>query len=110
MSNFRNFIRGHIEIYLRYSRMNSGNSQGSFVAAGETSHIPPNVQEVEDLIMYLRERGVEPIIVGSSAIAQHLKITELDIRNRSFRLTKDLDVFVSKDLPTPPNGWRRDAK
>ena len=92
-ASIKNFIRTHIEVYLRFSRLNAA-TLGSLSSQRETSHMPPTSQEVEDLIIYLKSKGVEPIIVGSSALAQHLKLTEQDMYSAAFRSTKDLDIFV----------------
>lgn len=78
--------------------------------ADGTSKVPPNGKEVEELISYLRENGLDPIIVGSVAIVSHLRLTSQELKNQNFRHTVDVDFFVSKMLPNVPLGWRRDMQ
>lgn len=78
----------------------------SRVKRERTEHIPPTGQEVEELISYLREKGVDPVVVGSLAVISHLDIASQSVVGP----TKDLDLFISEQLPDPPPRWRRDAR
>lgn len=114
MSKQGNFIEGRIGEFLRQSR-NSTSNQG---------HIPPNLEEVNILIEYLSEKGLDPIIVGSVAVYTHLRkkrsypkislVRQVDIAIElkedvtSFGFTKDIDLFISKKLPPPPPCWKVD--
>lgn len=109
MSSIKSFMK-HIETHLQYSRKKlEGNRSSSSSLMEESQHVPPSVKELENLIQYLQSKGVNPIIVGSLAIAHHLKVTKEKV-DKSFRATEDLDLFVSTNLPSPPFGWKRDQK
>src|SRR3954462_14926840 len=66
---------------------------------------PPTANEVKLLISYLRGQGVNPVIVGSVRVFHHLRAT-----TRDYRPTVDLDLFIDKPLPAPPEGWRKDPE
>ena len=73
------------------------------------THVPPTSEEVEELIVYLREHGINPAIVGSTALLKHLG-DDIDI-GKDFRPTADLDIFVNKPPPKQlPEGWHRDPE
>ncbi len=60
-------------------------------------------------MIFLQEKGVNPVIVGSMALIKHLKPTYQELNDDEIRLTNDLDLFISQNnLPNPPIGWRRD--
>lgn len=76
-----------------------------YEAQGDT--VPPSADEVQELVTYLRERNLDPLITGSAAVLKHLG-PDIDSR-RDFRPTKDLDIFVKGKLPqAPPPGWTQD--
>lgn len=70
--------------------------------------VPPTGKEVEELVSYLKAQGLDPIIVGSVAVVGYLQLSNQELRKEKFRRTGDIDFFVSKALPNPPLGWRRD--
>jgi hypothetical protein len=75
----------------------------------EESHYPPSAREMEILIEYLQSEGVDPIIVGSVAIVKHLNQKIINSSEAStYRRTEDLDLFIKKQIPKPPIGWRID--
>lgn len=98
MKQVSDFVDKYFKGYLK--RCRSDPSKGV--------HIPPTAQELCDLMSYLQEEGVDPVIVGSAAIIKHLNPSRLS--DDKFRLTQDIDIFISNVLPDPPAGWRRDSK
>jgi hypothetical protein len=99
----------------------------------EPPQMPPNALEVANLIAYLRQKGLDPIIVGSVAMLLHLSKKRLqnnasavesvhdieiflevphepDYFENKYRLTKDVDFYISKNIPPPPSGWRKDRE
>jgi hypothetical protein len=75
----------------------------------EDTHVPPSADEVQFLIQYLKEFGISPAIVGSTALLRHMG-DDVDVQ-RDFRPTADLDIFVNKPPPKQlPEGWRRDPE
>lgn len=98
MGQIKNFIDKYLSTYLKQSRSKM---------VGQP-HRPPTDGELESLITYLQEKGLDPIIVGSIALIKHLKPTFKEIEDGSVRLTQDIDLFVSAALPNPPMGWRHD--
>lgn len=98
MSQTKDFINKYLTAYLKHSRVES------------KGHFPPTERETEELIIYLRHNGVDPIIVGSVAVVKHLNPTSDDLNKGKVRPTTDLDLFISSALPIPPPGWRRDLK
>lgn len=75
-----------------------------FEAAHTTT--PPSAEQTDVLMTHLRKHGLNPIVVGSAALAHHIG----DIGGKKVsdvRPTMDLDVFISGPLPEPPKGWRR---
>ena len=72
-------------------------------SASETT-TPPSDAEVRELITYLRQHRVNPVIVGSVGIFHHLTLAA-----HKFRPTVDLDIFTHAKLPPPPQGWRVDT-
>lgn len=93
----------YLSNYLEHCRNNR--PQGEDI---QTDHIPPTGREVQDLISYLKNKGLEPVIVGSVAVIKHLNLASNDFNSGDFRNTQDLDIFVSQQLPSPPPGWSRD--
>lgn len=94
---------------------------------GKNTKFPPTGEEIEKLISFLTEKGLNPVIVGSLAVVKHLKLTCIEIESNlfppteqvefsfsspsdSFRTTQDVDVHVNKSLPSPLEGWRRDME
>jgi len=72
----------------------------------ETVHVPPSKDEVRQLMVYLKSKGVKPAIIGSVGVLYHLG----DVDTKKFRPTVDLDVWVNKNPPEPPEGWIRDPE
>lgn len=100
MAKTKEFIKTYLADFLRDSRDK----------LKDKTHIPPTDKEVESLIIYLQEKGVDPVIVGSVAVIKHLKQKGKNFKDDSLDMTKDLDLFVSSSLPNPPTGWRRDLE
>lgn len=100
MTKAKDFIKTYLSDFLRKSRDDLKNN----------AYIPPTGKEVEELIVYLQEKGVDPVIVGSLAVIKHLKQKGNDFDDNSLAKTKDIDVFVSSSLPAPPHGWRRSTE
>lgn len=100
MSNLRVSAKDEIRLYLSKSR--SG--------CGQSSHKPPSEKELLDLIAYLQDKGLDPIIVGSVAIVKHLKLSSSTDHKNQFRITQDIDLYVNTSLPDLPRGWRRDIQ
>ena len=73
------------------------------------THYPPNEREIQSLIDYLKENGLDPILVGSMALVKHLKPSREEMLNENL-MTKDIDVFITSSPPNPPAGWRRDRQ
>ena len=73
------------------------------------AHYPPNENEVQSLISYLKEKGLDPVLVGSMALIKHLKPSTEEMVNENL-MTQDIDVFIKSSLPNPPVGWRRDRE
>ena len=71
----------------------------------ESVHTPPTPDEVRALLAYLVSHRVNPTIVGSVAVFHHLSAS-----TKEFRPTVDLDVFVDRKLPAPPEGWTTDPE
>lgn len=65
---------------------------------------PPSAEEIETLISYLKTNGLDPIIVGALAVVSYLKPSSKNIAGDPFRQTEDIDIFVTKLLPSPPSG------
>lgn len=119
MSNPREFIDKYIAGFINQSREQHKSEES----------IPPTPQEIEQLMIFLQNKELDPIIVGSVAINKHLQasfnkpkpnsfqnVKELDlvIKNNSlneiqaFRTTVDIDFFISKTIPNFLPGWQRD--
>lgn len=87
-----------IRDYLDYCRVKNG------LIEGETSSMPPTPHEAAWLMTYLRQRHVNPKVVGGVAVVGHMaKLNRKDVRP-----TYDLDVWVDRVPSNPPEGWRRD--
>lgn len=100
MAKIKDFIKIYLADFLKESR---DKLKGDM-------HVPPTDKEVEELVVYLQEKGADPAIVGSAAVIKHLKHKDPNFKDDSFHLTKDIDIFVSSSLPNPPFGWRYDLK
>ena len=99
MNQMKDFIGKYLSGYLNKSRSK----------INEGPHVPPTVIEIEQLMTFLQEKGLNPVIVGSMALIKHLKPTYQELNEDAIRLTNDVDLFISQNnLPTPPPGWRRD--
>lgn len=99
MEFFKKPSRKKIDTYLKHCR--------SDIEKGK-QHIPPTTREIDNLISYLNEKDLNPIIVGSLAIVQHLNFSLQELEREDFRPTEDIDIFVSSLPHAPPSGWRRD--
>jgi hypothetical protein len=78
-------------------------------AEDEDSHIPPTAEEVVELFAYLKDYGIQPAIIGSTALLRHMG-DDIDIK-KDFRPTADLDIFVNRAPPKQlPDGWRVDTE
>lgn len=101
MSSIHVFIGKYLDKFLNKCQIRS-----PFSEEEQTTHIPPTSLEVEMLIPYLQKHELDPVITGALAVVKHLKITDEDIRNRTFRPTNALEIFVSKVPMNVPEGWR----
>ncbi|NGX42223.1 MAG: hypothetical protein K940chlam7_00500 [Chlamydiae bacterium] len=91
-------MKSYVSNYIRKSIENNENK----------THRPPTESEIRFLFKHLRENDLDPIIVGSIALIQHLRPSKEDYGDEGFRYTQDIDIFVSSSLPRPPPAWRRD--
>lgn len=114
MSKRRDFIEKYFAEYLSESRIRNPFLEEilniSLKISLENAPIPPTSREVEELISYLLENNVDPVIVGSIAVIKHIHVTSEDIKSRTYRPTQKLELFVSKILPNPPKGWHVNKK
>lgn len=100
MTKVGEFIEKYLSKYLSQCQ-----KRNPFVEEERYTNIPPTSKELEQLISYLSEKDVDPVIIGSIAVIKHLKLTTEDIHARTFRPTQELDLLISKKLPDPPPGW-----
>lgn len=74
----------------------------------EDVHFPPSAEEVQELLAYLKENGIQGTIVGSTAVLKHLG-DEVGVHD--FRPTADLDIFINRPPPKQlPPRWQRDME
>lgn len=88
-----------ISTYLRQCRVRNT------LIESEGVHVPPTPEEVDSLLGYLRDKGVNPAVVGGVGLLHHLGPENA----KSFRPTVDIDLWVNK-VPKPPSGWRQDPE
>lgn len=100
MNPIRDFIDKYLSGYLAQCQL-----KNPFLQEDKYTPYPPTSKEVEDLIMFLQNEGLDPVISGTIALIKHLQFTEADIHAREFRPTHKLEVIISKNLPNPPSGW-----
>lgn len=105
MNQIRRFVQKYLAEYLAESRMSN-----PFLQESQRTCIPPTDEEVIALISYLLKFDEDLVILGSVAVIKHMKITREEIHSRFFRPAQKLELFVSKELPAPPNGWSSDRR
>lgn len=101
MSQIHIFLDKYLTKFLKKCQVRS-----PFSEEEQKTHIPPTSIEIEKLIPYLQKYDLDPVIIGALAVTKHLRITDEDIRNRTFRPTNALELYVSKFPKNAPDGWK----
>lgn len=94
------FIDKYFSEYVKLSRIHN-----PFIESGLSIPIPPTSLEMQEIISYLKENDLDPIVVGTIAVIKHLKLTNEEIRRGEVRPTARLEIFVSRKPSAPPEGW-----
>jgi len=94
------FDKGKLDlmaIYLCQCRVKS-------LAESQDVHVPPSAGEAIQLIRFLKDAGVKPLVIGSVGVLSYLNVDP----TKNFRPTVDLDLWVEKVPRQLPRGWTID--
>ena len=103
MSKMHNFIEKYFAAFLIESRI-----RNPFVEYEQLIKIPPTADELEELIIFLQNKYLDPVIMGTLAVMKHLVVTPADIKNRTYRPIQTIDLLVSKLPEQLLDGWQLD--
>lgn len=95
------FIEKYFDLFLTKSRI-----RNPFVEIEQFVKIPPTSQELEELITFLHQIGLDPVIVGTLAVMKHLVVTPDDIQTRIYRPIQTIDLLLPMIPQQLPQGWQ----